>query len=258
MFTKLRHMLKMPSVGHLDAPETTIRRKKIILSKPFLYNFYKDCYSFFETAGENAPKGPKLEIGSGAGFLQKHIPSLLRSDVLSLPELDLVCSAQNLPFVKNALSAIYMLNVLHHVQDVALFFGEVRRCLKPGGTCVMIEPASTFLGELIYKNFHNEDFDRGQKDWKLPAGGPLSTANGALPWIVFERDRSLFVKSSPELMIGKIDYVSPFIYLLSGGFSYKQLLPGSCYPLLKMVESILCPLNRMIALFMRVKLTCTK
>jgi len=258
MLYKLSQMLKMPPEEHLDAPETTANRKAIIFSKSFLYNFYKDCYSFFQVASEGVPKGEKLEIGSGSGFLHKYITGILRSDVLFLPDLDLVCAAQNLPFAKNALSAVYMLNVLHHVQDVTLFFEEVRRCLKPGGALIMVEPASTFWSSFIYSNFHNERFDKKQKDWDLPAGGPLSTANGALPWIVFERDKKLFMEKFPEMIIDKIDCVSPLTYLLSGGYSYKQLLPGPCYPIVKMFETFLAPFNRVIGLFMRIKLFCAK
>jgi len=258
MFSKLSQIMKMPPEGNLDAPETTANRKSIIYSKPFLYKFYKDCYAFFQNASEGVPKGPRLEIGSGSGFLQKHIPGILRSDVLFLSEIDLVCAAQDLPFANNALSAIYMLNVLHHVQHVALFFNEVRRCLKPGGVFLMIEPASTLLSGFIYRNFHKERFDKHQKDWQLPAGGPLSIANGALPWIVFERDRDIFMEKFPELVVGNIDYVPPLIYLLSGGFSYKQLLPSSCYPIVNIFESNLCRFNHVIGLFMRLKLFCAK
>jgi len=258
MFSKLIQTLKMPQEGHLDVPETSASRKEIILSKKFLLNFYMDCYSFFRDPSKDIPDGPNLELGSGAGFLHKNIPSIIRSDILPIPELDLICSAQNLPFLTNSLSAIYMLNVLHHVQDSTLFFGEIRRCLKPGGTVAMIEPASTLWGDFIYRNFHNEEFNKNQRDWKLPAGGPLSTANGALPWIIFERDKNLFENKFPELIIQKVEYVSPFIYLLSGGFSYKQLLPGSCYPIVKWLERILYPFNRSIGLFMRLNLLCAK
>ncbi len=248
----------MPPEGDLDSPETSERRKEIILSKTFLKNFFKDCYSFFEETTEHAPKGPRLEIGSGAGFLHKKIPSVLKSDILRIPELDLTCSAQELPFLTNSLSAIYMLNVLHHIQDATLFFNEVQRCLKPGGVVTMIEPASTLWGHFIYNNFHNEAFDKNQRGWGLPAGGPLSTANVALPWIIFERDKNLFKQNFPDLRILKINYVSPFTYLLSGGFSYKQLVPEKCYPFFKFLETILHPLNRFIGLFMRVNILCVK
>ncbi len=258
MFPKIKQMLQMPPEGHLDAPETTIKRKEIIRSKPFLYNFYRDCYSFFKEYSENIPTGAKLEIGTGAGFLSEIIPGLIGSDILSLPDLDLVCSGQQLPFSNNSLSAIYMLNVLHHIQDSVLFFEEVQRCLKPGGVLVAVEPTSSPWGDFIYKHFHNEPFDKNQNDWKLPAGGPLSMANGALPWIIFNRDKNLFKKIFPELTIGHIDCFSPFTYLLSGGFSYKQFFPGSFYPLLKLSETILRPFNRRIGMFMRVMLFSSK
>jgi SAM-dependent methyltransferase len=254
----LKRQILKHSACYLDAPETTIGRKKVISSKPFLYNFYKDCYSFFVKAGEDAAEGPRLEIGSGAGFLDRHVSGLMRSDVLLIPDLDLVCSALHLPFRENALGVIYMLNVLHHIPDIALFFHEVRRCLKRGGKLIMVEPALTHWAEFIYKYFHYEEFDKTQISWKLPAGGPLSTANGALAWIVFERDRDIFVEKFPELIVENVEYVSPLTYLMSGGFTCMQLLPGSCYSSIKWIESILQPFNRAIGLFMRVSLVCRK
>jgi SAM-dependent methyltransferase len=258
MSSKIIQTLQMRVEGHLDAPETTAKRKEIILSKTFLHNFYKDCYSFFRKTSENATTGLRLEIGSGAGFLKRQISGVVRSDIQYLPELDLVCSAQNLPFAGNSLSTVYMLNVLHHIQDSHLFFDEVLRCLKPGGVLVMIEPASTLWANFVYRNFHNEPFDKKQTDWGLSLGGPLSTANGALPWIIFRRDRDLFTNRFPELEIKKIDYFSPIIYLLSGGFSYKQLLPGFCYTMIEIIERLLYPFNGVLGLFMRVKIRCAK
>ena len=151
-----------------------------------------------------------------------------------------------------------MLNVLHHIQDIAQFFTEAQQCLKPGGILVMIEPALTYWGEFIYKHFHYEECNKKQNGWKLPVGGPLSTANEALSWIVFERDRKLFTKRFPELIIEKIDYVSPFTYLLSGGFSFRQLLPGAFYSLIKLLENLLRPFNKTVGLFMRIKIVCAK
>jgi hypothetical protein len=38
-------------------------------------------------------------------------------------------------------------------------------------------------------------------DWSFPAVGPLSGANGALPWILFERDRARFEREFPQWVI---------------------------------------------------------
>ncbi len=42
-------------------------------------------------------------------------------------------------------------------------------------------------------------FDPGATDWTFPASGPLSRANGALPWIIFRRDCRSFEDRFPRL-----------------------------------------------------------
>ena len=55
----------------------------------------------------------------------------------------------------------------------------------------MIEPWNNPWAKWVYQNLHHEPFDPNA-GWTLPASGPLSGANGALPWILFERDRKKF------------------------------------------------------------------
>jgi len=193
-----------------------------------------------------------LELGSGAGFIRKIIPQVITSDVLKLPNIKLVCSAHALSFMKESISAVYMLDALHHVPDAECFFHELQRCLRPGAIVALVEPARTIWGRFIWQHFHHEAFDDKTPVWKLPPGGPLSTANSALPWIIFERDKDRFAKEFPDLRIVHIEYVCPFSYLLSGGFSYKQFLPNIFYSMLCSMEYLLSPLNRWLGLFMRV------
>ena len=54
----------------------------------------------------------------------------------------------------------------------------------------------------IYGRFHHEPFDPQRADWEFPLSGPLSGANGALPWIIFQRDREQFEREwAPELHV---------------------------------------------------------
>src|SRR3990172_7357981 len=99
----------------LDSPETTIERIKIIENKPFLKNLYLDFYRLFIKHSKGSPKGRRVEIGSGAGFLKKVIPQVITSDIIKLPNCDMVFSAEKMPFVNNSLSTIYMLNTFHHI-----------------------------------------------------------------------------------------------------------------------------------------------
>ena len=75
------------------------------------------------------------------------------------------------------------------------------------------------------RNLHHEPFDPDCPQWELPKGGPMSMANSALPWVVFERDRQRFEILFPEWRIEKIQLQAPFRYLLSGGVAYRSFQP---------------------------------
>lgn len=246
-------MTTKPSGQVLDLPETTIERAAIIRRKPLLRQFYTDCYRFFAEASRDA-LGPKLELGSGAGFLQTVIPDIIRSDLLRLPRLDLVTRAEKLPFADESLAAIFLLNALHHLPDVYSFFAEAQRCLKPRGMIAMVEPANTVFSRFIYRNFHHEPFLPEAADWRLPEGRPLSTANGALPWIVLCRDAAIFQRDFPEFELRRMEEFCPLTYLLSGGFSLPQLAPSLACGAVRLAERLLAPLNPRLGLFMRLVL----
>ncbi|HJT33888.1 MAG TPA: class I SAM-dependent methyltransferase [Pirellulales bacterium] len=240
-----------PDADVLDSPETTIERGLLIRDKPLLRRFYGDCYAFFAEVARDA-NGPRIELGSGAGFLDTVVPGVIRSDLLRLPDIDLVARAENLPFADGSLSAIFLLNALHHIPDVRSFIGEAARCLKSGGMMAMIEPANTVFSRFIYRNFHHEPFLPAAADWCFPAGRPLSMANGALPWIVFVRDRETFDREFPELSVRRLEYCCPFTYLLSGGLSYPQLVPSFLSGSARLAERLLAPFNPWLGMFMRV------
>ncbi len=237
----------------LDVPETTHLHGKIIQAKPWLKKIYLEHYQFFKKNSQNLPDGKKIELGSGGGFLKEAIPDVITSDVLLLANIDQVFSALALPFAADSLSAIYMIDVMHHLPDVEKFFQEADRCLLVGGKIILVEPANTWWGRFIYKNFHHEPFEPTIQDWKLPAGGPMSVANDALPWIVLIRDRAKFQTSFPQFDIISIQFCHPLRYLLSGGVSMRQLLPTAFYPAVRWLEeTILAPFAPNLGMFMRV------
>jgi hypothetical protein len=120
----------------------------------------------------------------------------------------------------------------------------------------MIEPANTPWARFIYKNFHHERFDV-QGDWQVAKGGPLSHSNSAMPWIIFVRDREVFERDFPQLKIAAISNHTPLRYLLSGGFSVRQLAPGFSYPAVKAIECLMSPANNWLGMFMTVILEKT-
>jgi SAM-dependent methyltransferase len=243
LFAKIiRRLLDHPlTVGMgLDDPATTGMRRRIISSKPFLRAIYGEWYRMI-VAELPSGIGDVLELGSGAGYCDHYIKGLITSEVFPCPTARLVIDGQKLPFDDGSLRAIVFTDVLHHMPDVRQFFSEASRCLRPGGKILMIEPWVTSWSKLIFMNLHHEPFFPEAQGWSFPSTGPLSGANGALPWIVFVRDRITFESEFPDLHIEQIRPFLPFRYLVSGGVGMRTLMPGFTYPfwvrLEKMIES---------------------
>lgn len=237
-------------VSHLDLPETSLAHRTIILSKPFLKRIYVDWYVQFKNYCEQqSVQGKIVEIGSGGGFLKDVYPQVITSDIMPLSVCDMQFSAEKMPFEEDTLKAIFMLNVLHHIPNNEAFFSEAQRTLVKGGFIYMIEPATTWFSKIIYKNFHHEPFDEKASEWKFASKGPLSDANGAIPWLIFKRDYKKFEQLFPELELINFQYHTPLKYLLSGGLSKPNLVPYFLFGVVSFIEKIISPLNSKIALF---------
>lgn len=245
---------------HIDEAEESLRQLRIIKRKSFLRAFYNEVYAFF---GANIPlglAGGVLELGSGGGFCKDILPGAIASDLIRLPYLDLTCSARAIPFADGSLSSILLLNVFHHLNNCADFLNEAIRCLAPGGAVVMVEPNNCLWASLIYRNLHHEPFCPTQKAWALPAdddSGRLTIANGALPWIVFCRDRAQFERDYSSLKLALYEPCFPFSYLLSGGLSAPSLLPGAAYRSVRYLEQLF-GLDRRAGLFTKIVLRKTR
>ena len=182
---------------------------------------------------------------------------MIRSDILTTSHIDLACDAQKLPFPNQFFGGILMTNVLHHIPDPTIFFYEASRCVKTGGVIAMIEPWNTAWSKFIFRKMHHEPFDTTASQWSLEPGKPLSGANGALPWILFLRDRPIFETIFPNWRIQTIELMMPFAYLLSGGVSTKNIIPGWVYEPWRGFEKLLQPLIKSIAMFALITLRKT-
>jgi SAM-dependent methyltransferase len=223
------------SAAQLDDPATTADRAELLLRHGYLRALYT---SWYESLLSELPDvgGDVLELGSGGGFLREFLPSVVTSDVMEVPGVDRVIDARTLPFADGALRAIVATNVLHHVPDIRAFLREAARTLAPGGRVVAIEPWPTPFSRIIYSTLHHEPFDMA-RDWSLPPGGPLTAANGALPWIVFSRDRAAFERENPSLRVRRVAPRMPISYLACGGIGRAWPLPARMFRVLRALES---------------------
>ncbi|MBW8015907.1 MAG: class I SAM-dependent methyltransferase [Planctomycetes bacterium] len=251
----IMNLLKLPQtdvIEDLDDPSATMLHAEIINSKRFLRKLYVD---FYRSLKRKLPESARsvVELGSGGGFIKEIIPFAQTSDVLDLPGLDHIFSALEMPFGDSSIDAFIMIDVLHHIPNPEEFFRQADRCLVDGGKIIMIEPANTPWSRFIYKNFHHEDFNP-QADWNLSVSGPLSQANGALPWIIFNRDRKKFCDLFPELEIAEIKNHTPIRYLLSGGLTLRQLVPSWTYGFFKTVEYLASPVSSITGMFQTIEI----
>jgi len=244
-------MFRYKTQHDLDSPARTLQHREIILRKAFLRKLYDEWYGIFEKEVSKLPEGKIVELGSGGGYLKDILPDVITSDILELPHVDMVFSALEMPFGDKELSGLFTLDTFHHIPDSHAFLKEAGRVLKPGGKMIMIEPANSWWGRLIYKNFHHEPFDE-KGSWQIPSTGPMSGANGALPWIVFMRDRERFAKEFPGLRIEKISRHTPLRYLLSGGVSFRSLVPSWSFGFFRAIDKILAGISGQFSMFMTV------
>lgn len=241
----------------LDSVQTFSDHRKIILRKPLLKSIYDRFYQklFF---GLNSDSGSLLEIGSGGYNAKDFHKKVLTSEFIPTPHTDLVIDAMRMDLKDNSVDAFIVLNALHHIPGPQLFFSEATRTLKVNGEIRLIEPYGSFWGNFIYKYLHHEDY-YDSASWNLPVGkGRLTTANAKMPTLIFIRDISIFKQLNPNLTILEIEYLNIFSYLLSGGLSFRSPIPKLLIPFIHLIESLLQPFNKYLALFMFIKIKKNK
>ena len=253
--TRLRKLLAHPLARDLDldSPEATSVHARLIREKAFLRRLYLHYYESYDAVLGRAPRGPVLEIGSGGGFYREMRPSVVSLDIRPGADVDIVGSALALPFRPESISAVLLLNVLHHLPDPAAFFRECERVLKPGGRVCLIEPYVSPLSRRLIRPLHHEPWDEAGT-WTLPAWGPMTGANMALPWIIFARDRLRYDAEFPNLPVDRLRLHTIGLYLVSGGVSMRALAPSGLFMPLLLAERLLAPAGTFLASMMTVEL----
>jgi hypothetical protein len=172
----------------IDDPRTTHLRLQIIQEKSFLRQIYQEWYRDI-VAALPPGQGAVLELGARGGFMSEFVPDLITSELFYCPNIRVTLDGLCLPFLAKSLRGIVMTNVLHHLPQTRPLFAEATGCVRSGGVVAMIEPWVTPRSRFVYSRLHHEPFEPETPSWELPASGPLSGANDALPWIIFARDR---------------------------------------------------------------------
>lgn len=254
LFIKLRDFLTDPRLKGVDVDSDDLLKvhRTILFEKKMMREVFEDFYSTCINLDAKyfTGEGEKVEIGAGVSFFKDAFPEILSTDIKQAENLDKVIDALDMDFEDGTIRGIYGINCFHHFPDPEKYFKELDRVLVKGGGCVLIEPYFGAVSSYFYKKlFATETFDKTQKQWKDEENLVMSGANQALSYIVFNRDKGKFNELFPGL---EIVYQRPMRnylrYLISGGLNFRSLLPGWLSPLIKLVEFVLRPLNKIIAL----------
>ncbi len=246
----LKRLLAHPQYRDLDIDSAAAAdaRARIVQAKSLLKQIYREWYTSIRDAVPEGD-GAVVEIGAAGGFMRQVVPGILATDLVAGGELDAILDCQRLPFAAGSVKALAMTNVFHHIPDVERFLAECSRCLRPGGRLLLWEPWVSAWSRLIYRYLHREPFAPDAERWDFPAAGPLSGANEALAWMVFARDRELFARRYPDLVVSHLQPGMPVCYLASGGIAYRSFLPGCCYAGLRRAEKLLSRWDPALAMF---------
>lgn len=233
----------MTTEARLDDPARGAELQQTIRDKAALRSWYEDVYRrYCDCLGRCPQTGIALEIGSGGGFANERIPGIVTSDILPYRNVSQVLDAATLPFADGSLRFIGMLNVFHHLPRPEEFLNEAARCLMAGGRMLIVDQHRGWISRFVLKYLHHEPFRPDAREWPFSSEGPLSGANGALAWIVFNRDRARFEREYPSLRIVSVTPHSALVYWLAGGLKPWSLLGGRSYRVAASLDHALCRL----------------
>ncbi|MDI9238740.1 methyltransferase domain-containing protein [Lysobacter sp. LF1] len=233
-------------LARFEAHRSVLRRKQMIRS---VFDEFHQVFTDLDRKHLDS-EGLLVELGAGVYPVRETVPEVLATDVVAAPHLDKVIDAGAMDFPNESVHAFYLQNVFHHFPDPDRFFAELERTLAPGGGAILIEPASGPVASWLYPRlFATEGYDKTASDWRTPVGGPMSGANQALSYLVFDRDRARFEASHPALEIVHRDALPNWPrYLVSGGLNFRPLLPSFMTLPLRWMESVLSPLRSLLGL----------
>ena len=214
----------------------TLRNRADLNANRNLLFWYRELY-LHQFKGYPDPASLKiLEIGSGVSPLQRFYPNVLTSDVLELDYLDYIFDCHSIdqfePIADESLDVITMTNVLHHLRDPIGFLNKTAPKLRRGGKIIATEPYFSTLSTLIFKYLHHEQVEFGISEPVLrEVRGPLSSANIALPWVIFFKraDWCNKLRANFQFEVEDFDPFSALSYMATGGISRRLPIPAAIY-----------------------------
>jgi len=210
-------------------------------NKPVLQKIYLHFYSIIASHISKNTSGKIVELGSGIGNLKMLIPEVICTDIFKNPWIDQVENAYHLSFEKETVSNLILFDVWHHLKYPGNALVEFKRVLKPGGRVIIFEPAMSLMGIIAFGLLHHEPVSLFKKiEWDTQCIEKINSneyyaAQGNANRIFSQKKYLSNFKEWNIIVIKKYAAVS---YVLSGGYSKKQLYPDCFYSILKATDKI--------------------
>lgn len=225
---------------NFDRHNTEIHQNLLFWQKKkLLHRIYTDFYREITRHINKEVEGKIVEIGSGIGNLKMILPDCVCTDAFANPWIDQVENAYRLSFEDRSVSNLILFDVWHHLQYPKCVLEEFNRVLKPQGRIIIFEPYISMLGGLVYGVFHKEPIGwfsdiQTEKRVDVERMGYYAAQGNATRMFCSSGYRDILSGFS----IAEIKKWSALSYVMSGGYSGRQLYPSCLYRFLKCVEKI--------------------
>jgi SAM-dependent methyltransferase len=190
--------------------------------------------------------GSILEVCAGTGNFQRWLGVRGRRswtlDILAGHHIDIRADALHMPFLPGSLDNIVLIDALHHLARPFQFLQQAKQLLASGGRVLLVEPYASVWGGLVYRYMHHERVDFRFEESE--SGKPAWDGNAAIPRLVLEEGN----RKRLGLRVARVEYCEFLSYPLSGGFSYRCLLPPFVLLGLHRLEQLRLFRNRKLSL----------
>lgn len=188
-----------------------------------------------------------LELGAGAGFSKEFIDcqTIILSDVVKRPWIDIVIDAHDLPFADESLDAIICSHMVHHLAKPTTFLAHVRKKLKPHGVLIIQDLHTSLMLRVLLRLMRHEgwSYDVNVFDESTIANDPTDpwSANCAIPELLFGNMQK-FIEEISGFRFVKNQLNESMLFPLSGGVIARTRtiqFPTNFYRVVQVIDRIL-------------------